>query len=217
MHFGVGGCDCAYTSEIDIIINKNFIPKFFVDTNRTHDLPSNSVDLYRTLLHELGHAHSLAHVNDTNEIMYFGQRSPKPAQFRHIVLNECPFAFDAGDFVLDHSLSIDTSACKVELMIPTPANCTRIGIEELGIAGDIKVYPNPTSENCMVNIDLEKSANRIIFSVYDLTGRLFYQNKSSLRSSQYLEMIPIAEIQAGYYLLDINIDGQSFVTKIVKQ
>lgn len=56
--------------EIDIIIKDTSIYNF--DTTGTVSLLNGQVDFYATILHELGHAHCLSHVNDPTAIMYFG-------------------------------------------------------------------------------------------------------------------------------------------------
>jgi len=55
--------------EVDIKINNDYV--WFCDTSSIDTVPTGQKDFYHVILHELGHAHGLQHVIDTNAILHY--------------------------------------------------------------------------------------------------------------------------------------------------
>ncbi|MBA3985769.1 MAG: hypothetical protein H0X63_04145, partial [Flavobacteriales bacterium] len=79
----------AYFKEVDIRITPNWSGttapylQWMYDTTGAN-VDAGFVDFYGVLLHEFGHAHSINHVTDTNDVMYFRTYvGPYPASFRN--------------------------------------------------------------------------------------------------------------------------------------
>ncbi len=218
VYYAGGLCNQAYVKEIDLIVNKRLIHQFFTDTSRTADLPSGKIDLYRTLLHELGHGHSLNHVIDTNEIMFWGQPpGPIPAAYRCIQLMNCPQAVDGGNYIVTHSIFIDTAVCPTHRMSIGAINCTWIGITEIDENVRFSLYPNPTSDKLYINFDLEKAIKSLTVTISDLSGRNVYFDKLAYVNATEQYEMQLSELSLGYYVIVLNIDGKSYAGKIIKQ
>ncbi len=218
VNYAGGSCNQAYVQEIDLVVNKRLIPLFFTDTSSTADLPSGKIDLYRTLLHELGHGHSLNHIIDSNEIMFWRfPLGPIPAAYRHIQLMNCPQAVDGGNYIVTHSLFLDTAICPTHRMTIGAINCTWIGITEIGEKVQFNLYPNPTFENLYVNFDLEKAIKSLTITISDLSGRSVYYDKLANVNGTERNEIQLSELNPGYYVIVLNIDGKSYAGKIIKQ
>ena len=70
------------------------------------------------------------------------------------------------------------------------------------------IYPNPTSGNSKLILDLKESINTI--SVYDMFGQIIFQEKVNINSFSYID-IPSSEFNSGVYI--INISNGSKVVK----
>ncbi|MAM04865.1 MAG: hypothetical protein CMD06_02775 [Flavobacteriales bacterium] len=70
------------------------------------------------------------------------------------------------------------------------------------------IYPNPTSGNSKLILDLKESINTI--SVYDMFGKIIFQEKVNINSFSYID-IPSSEFNSGVYI--INISNGSKVVK----
>lgn len=80
----------------------------------------------------------------------------------------------------------------------------------------ISVFPNPTSENAIINISLKKSTPLII-SIENINGKILLSQKFvSQGDEKYL--LPLSSLCAGVYILKIQIEGNPIVVKkIIKQ
>jgi hypothetical protein len=96
------GCsERSYVAESDIVINENSEILWFIDTIPENAVPVGYRDLYQTLLHELGHAHSMQHVIEPERIMYFAD-TPSDLP-RNIELFADGGLFEGGNWVMDES------------------------------------------------------------------------------------------------------------------
>jgi hypothetical protein len=77
-------------------------------------------------------------------------------------------------------------------------------------------YPNPTTENITVNYSLEESA-KVQYVIYDLTGKKV-QNESATRfPGAQQQSIDLNSLQAGTYLLSLNVNGNVITKRFVKK
>jgi len=75
-----------------------------------------------------------------------------------------------------------------------------------------RVYPNPV-EN-LINIDLNKTFNKISLELYDILGKVIV-SKQFLNTS--FISLPIEDLSSGLYLLKMNSDDKVFTKKFLKQ
>ncbi len=78
-------------------------------------------------------------------------------------------------------------------------------------AGEISIYPNPTSANWTV--DLPITAEPAQLELFDVNGRkIWTQSKVYFKAE-----IPGSGIPAGIYLLKIKIGTQEYLQKLVRR
>ena len=71
----------------------------------------------------------------------------------------------------------------------------------------LKVYPNPAVDQLYVTID---SNTKVIYSIYDIQGRLLSASQLSSKS------IDISNLDAGAYLLKLESDRRVQIERFVK-
>jgi hypothetical protein len=89
----------------------------------------------------------------------------------------------------------NASSCRSEVEI-IAIDCQN-SIDEL-TANTMKVYPNPTSENIMVELD-EQIGNYELL-IYDLSGRIVFSKKSNA----LVQTVDVKKFQAGYYVIKVR-------------
>lgn len=109
---------------------------------------------------------------------------------------------ETGDYVYNAS------------QVVTPAG---VGIsEQENSPFTFSFYPNPTTENITVNYSLEESA-KVQYVIYDLTGKKV-QNESATRfPGEQQQSIDVNSLQAGTYLLSLNVNGSVITKRFVKK
>lgn len=80
----------------------------------------------------------------------------------------------------------------------------------------IALYPNPVSNgNVTVVYDLEESVNQATVKVYDVMGKLVYQQKSSNSSGLNKHKIDLNNIKAGAYIVVLEFDNTQLHKKLI--
>ncbi|MFM7023373.1 MAG: glycosyl hydrolase family 18 protein [Flavobacteriales bacterium] len=83
-----------------------------------------------------------------------------------------------------------------------------VGVTEVTSEASVNVYPNPSTDNVNVNIEVVKGGSASI-EVYDLAGRLTYSNNSTLVAGKNTSSISVNSLNAGTYLMKVTVDGQT--------
>ncbi len=79
------------------------------------------------------------------------------------------------------------------------------------------VYPNPASEVVMLNIAANLNGTAAI-KIFDATGRIVWQQSSSMNEGQNLKSIPLTNLSSGAYTVLIDmLDNTSRTGKFMKQ
>jgi hypothetical protein len=87
---------------------------------------------------------------------------------------------------------------------------TTVSLTENTSPVDLKVYPNPTSDQ----ITISTKGNRINqIRIVDLAGRVVFENQSALNSNEIT--IPVRQLNNGTYILTVTSNGQQKSQKIV--
>jgi hypothetical protein len=97
----------------------------------------------------------------------------------------------------------DTVICETILDVPTA------GILENVEQIDFEIYPNP-AENELTVLLAENNPGNIIFSIYDVMGRMVSMKKQETQKD--VMSIDISNLQSGMYLLKV-MDGEKSTTK----
>lgn len=80
---------------------------------------------------------------------------------------------------------------------------------------DIVVFPNPVSENVIVDVPNELSLQNAEINIYSIDGKMVYQQAIKSNNSQ-LE-IPLDELKSGIYILELKAEDRNIRTKIIKK
>lgn len=200
--------------ECDIIINNSTTYNWWYDTTGLISLPPNRADFYYTILHEIGHAAGLLHVNDPNAIMYFASpysgSTGIPASQRLTDLKHDGSAILGGRRQVSISaLSSNLGGCGVNEMIPLQTCIGYTSITELYNSEHIKtqVYPVPFSDNLTVESEYPISEIILYNSIGAVVEDITYNSKNKI--------IPIElshnNLSVGvYFLLIKTINGVSY-------
>ena len=217
-------CNSAWAVETDIIINQRFLSILQIDTILTNSISAGYYDFYHVILHELGHAHSLQHINDSTAVMYFkGDLNGIPANQRAIRLYNDSSAYLGGYYIIRHSEMFDTSWCGIgngRLISDTSGNCIGSPLstymkEKPNIYHEF--YPNPTSDYLNFICTFSKTSD-IDISIYDYTGRILYRNLQLKQSEGiYKSRINISGFSNGFYFVDATVNKYKYTCKFIKQ
>ncbi|MEO0469936.1 MAG: T9SS type A sorting domain-containing protein [Bacteroidota bacterium] len=80
---------------------------------------------------------------------------------------------------------------------------------------NISVFPNPTTSESQVHLTFSQVKNPRV-QIVDLQGKLIWEKQLSPATVHDVEL-PTADISAGMYLLQIEVDGRRLGRKLVKQ
>ena len=95
----------------------------------------------------------------------------------------------------------------------TPRNVI-IGTNEiLSASSAIKVYPNPSNGFITLNITDENKIGNVQVEVYDITGKVVYNNNFS-GANTVQEQIDLSSLNNGMYFLRTNINGNNTIQKL---
>jgi hypothetical protein len=199
------GCsnDDWYIEEQDLLFRKSNLWHFGDGV-----IPSNKVDFQSVALHELGHAHQLAHVIDISDLMHYSINNG--VQKRSIESSN----MEAAQWIMSKSQESDIcNKKKMQLLDVELCND-----ENFGFFNTV-IYPNPFNE--LLNIDFYLSSNnKLNVFMYDVTGKLItsYKNENALKGFFPLVFdVPNHMISAGVYILKIEIGEEKIVKKLIKQ
>jgi hypothetical protein len=81
---------------------------------------------------------------------------------------------------------------------------------------NVIVYPNPTTNNITVQMNLDKEQN-VEFILYNIMGEMVYDSKVSEQEGTILQEIDLSLLPDGIYLVKVNEGDKYFTNKIVKQ
>ena len=88
-------------------------------------------------------------------------------------------------------------------------DCTGLGVGELGNKVDLKLYPNPSNGNMVLEYNIGEHQNGVL-TIFDVTGKLIDSN--SFNGSANNSTINASQLDAGIYFYEINIDGNKIKT-----
>lgn len=89
---------------------------------------------------------------------------------------------------------------------------TTVGVNEVSLANQITVFPNPATDRLQISNPGNKSGNMMV-SIMDLKGELI-RDKQLIHTNDFIEL---NELNSGSYLLHIETDGKVAIKKFIKQ
>jgi hypothetical protein len=191
------------------------------DPDSTHSIDSFKFDFHGPILHELGHACLLEHVNQYNDLMYYTGNMIGPlAPWNRMKISE-PNDINGGDDVVMRSASI----------IYLPAGCHLISSLHPGTlfcqfedniktinqnVSTIKIYPNPVNDNLLnVAFDIKQDAP-VNFIILDNLGKEVFKFDKNESAGEHTEQLNLNHLAVGVYYLEIIINGIGDSGEIVK-
>jgi hypothetical protein len=88
--------------------------------------------------------------------------------------------------------------------------------EQVSPTFTFSLYPNPATENITMNYSLEESA-KVQYVIYDLTGKKVQTESATRFPGAQQQRIDVNALQAGTYLLSVNVDGSLITKRFVKK
>ncbi|MFC2131852.1 T9SS type A sorting domain-containing protein [Bacteroidota bacterium] len=87
-----------------------------------------------------------------------------------------------------------------------------VGIEENMIDNiNLRIYPNPVSDNTCIDISLTESSN-VLVELFDLTGRKIIDiHKGYFDAGNYRIPYDCSELSSGSYILKVNMNGNNSI------
>lgn len=216
-----GGTE-AFFKEVDIRISIDFSAissslYWWYDTTGAA-VPTNAIDFYGTMLHELGHAHAIKHVNDPIDPMYYSTSpGPIPASNRNYNPSKWYNLVDAGVDVVTTSESITYNCSTSKLISAVETDCSIIDkVKEIFDQTGLEVYPNPTSDISFVKVASEDFKG---MKLYTISGSSIYQFDYSPESqglSTDIYTVNLSSVPSGVYILQINYGSGTKSIRVVK-
>jgi hypothetical protein len=82
----------------------------------------------------------------------------------------------------------------------------------------VSVYPNPATDNCIVNFDLLKASDVSVRILSVIGETLMLIDKRNATEGHHTMALPVKQLSAGVYLLQIELNGRpAAVRKLVKE
>ena len=91
-----------------------------------------------------------------------------------------------------------------------------LGIQNPEGTMHLQVYPNPTSGDLYINIQRD-NLTEASFTLTNTTGQTIFQNTSDHLAHAYTKILDLSKLPTGVYMLDVVVDGERIVNKVVKK
>ena len=91
-----------------------------------------------------------------------------------------------------------------------------LGIQNPEGTMHLRVYPNPTSGDLYINIQKD-NFKEASFTLTNTTGQIIYQSTSDHIAHSYTKILDLSRLPTGVYMLDVIVDGERIVKKVVKE
>ncbi len=212
------GVETWYEKTFDLLINPN--TNWAYDTTGAN-LGTGTYDFFQSAMHELGHAHTVYHINDSiNDLMFWLQDQITSSNQNRKSIYSSPNAVSGGQHVTDSLFNGVTCENSMVLFFPTQCNgAPVVGIKKVsGQLVDLSVYPNPSAINQSINVHFKlPSEQKVGFKLYGITGNLI----KSVEPENYMDeadyVLDAGNLSAGMYLLTITVGNKQETFKIIKQ
>lgn len=212
----------GFSWAFDIVVSNSLLHPFFFDETGLENQPLGLYDFYSVILHELGHAQLLRHVNDASDLMYWKllpNTSQIDSQNRKIYFS--PSNSDGASDILQQSAQTSFSYCTIQNQEHVPlllSNCgTSMGTEYDGIQNSSKLnlYPNPTSNIIFVKFDLLHNSEIKLFVSDQLGREVINQSENKGFIGENILPLNISILQPGIYMVHVLTESSQLVSKMI--
>jgi len=101
--------------------------------------------------------------------------------------------------------------------VPGGAPCTIFtSVPDPGALHAIELFSNPVSTELTLHIQ-KQNLKHAKFVIHDMTGRIVFSEESNHLNDAFTKVIRMNEFPAGIYLLDLTLDDETALKKIVKE
>ena len=201
-------------TEIDLEISD--IVNWFCETLVNNSVPSGQRDVYAVILHELGHAHNLNHVINSNSIMNYAYNH----NTRMIEIYNDNSSIQGGNWILNASMSISFLGCtafdNIQLHPSPLCDPLYFSVDNIYDYDFIKLFPNPSSS--IINLQFKKIIrDNVNIKISDIQGKIFIDKTVDNTQNNNTIQLDIQELNTGIYFLSVK-DGNKLLTyKIIKR
>ncbi|GAA4233512.1 hypothetical protein GCM10022291_10720 [Postechiella marina] len=183
-------------NQVDLIFDNTDLSPWFYDggTNLGYDF-------YSVALHELGHAHLLNHVVDSDDVMDYDialEQQNRTLNSKNI---------DAANMVQARSTA--NMICSLPLMSAYAGSCP-LSVEDEELNNSVSMYPNPTIGQFFIKNDSFLTLEKAV--IYDVSGRLI-SNTDLLKT----KVISLQGVSKGMYFVNIHSSNGMITKKILKE
>lgn len=93
-----------------------------------------------------------------------------------------------------------------------------VGVNDIAFAPDaqVTIYPNPSTNNATITLNLTKEST-VSVAIYQVNGALVAKKDYGQLSGGMLLPVEMANLSKGMYFVNITIDGQTTIKKLVKE
>jgi glucose/arabinose dehydrogenase len=136
-----------------------------------------------------------------------------------------PFSGDSassiGNFILD-TIALSSGAAQGIVCLQVWNDCgtdticqpfsfaVTTGIND-GLADNITVYPNPAKD--VLNVKVQGLSGKGTVKLSNLNGQVVYESKVKLSNNAVLT-VPVTDLPKGIYMVQLSINGQSYLRKV---
>lgn len=189
-----------YVTDTDIIFNDAINWNF-----ETNNPQSGEVDFESVTVHELGHAHQLGHVIDTNVVMHYSLSSGE--MLRGLSNEDIMGSQDI------QNRSSSSGICSQSLTINHACSGGNPGLsladEELD--QDITIFPNPVKDALHIKNSGYQNISKI--RIFNILGKEVY--KLDLVNNSRVNTINVSQYSRGIYLVKLNSEIGTVTKKII--
>ena len=192
---------------------------WWADTTNAN-VPANAYDFFEVILHELGHAHNLDHVNQTDDLMFAStNKGPRLASTRRI--NYWNYANIGGVYMALYSkfANYNATCTATNVVLVTPPGCSSAGtgiFQSEDNKLEFVLYPNPTQSN---EIILQYTSDELIntdITILDIQGKVISTSKHLFEMGENKIKLDLGSISSGNYFVKIKNSKQEFTQPFIK-
>ena len=110
----------------------------------------------------------------------------------------------------------DTTGQTLDYWVVEYCDSFPTGIPEPEGSIHLLVYPNPTSSDLYINIQKDNLTGAS-FALTNTSGQYIYQSTADHLAHSYTKILDLSQLPTGVYMVEVVVDGERIVKKVVKE